>query len=188
MLPMGALLVIVCASVQASLQQLRIRPPFYHSSEVILSSEPSRVKSQLTFAREPPLCACMRNVAARFAMYRCTANLRLPSEPCCCCRDKLTNLPDPASRKRVVSLIAPYRRSTPRKALPSKTLMRYVRTVRLYVVSNGACSSYPWCALRLLSRSACHLYHTLGDKFSHAINLCLFPRTVFISLALNGFR
>jgi hypothetical protein len=39
----------------------------------------------------------------------------------------------------------------------------------------------------LLSRSACHLYHTLGDMVSHAINLYLFPRTVFISLALNAF-
>jgi hypothetical protein len=66
--------------------------------------------------------------------------------------------------------------------------MRYVRTVRVYVVlSNGACTSCPWTLLLVLSRSACHLYHTLGDMVSHAINLCLFPRTVFISLALNGF-
>ena len=31
----------------------------------------------------------------------------------------------------------------------------------------------------LLSRSACHLYHTLGDMVSHAINLYLFPQNGF---------
>ena len=65
--------------------------------------------------------------------------------------------------------------------------MRYVRTVRLYL-SRVMVLALPAPGLLsvLLSRSACHLYHTLGDKVSHAINLCLFPRTVLISLVINS--
>lgn len=75
---------------------------FFRGGKAIMSSEqPSLVRSETEFClRTASVRKCMRNVAARFAMYSCTANLLLPSPACFCCdEDELTNLPDSASRK-----------------------------------------------------------------------------------------
>jgi hypothetical protein len=193
------LFVIVCASLCSNCALAHSPTSILPRREASLSSEqPSRVKSQTDF--------CARTVSVLKHTSACVTWLqglpcplvpqtfffphplvfvvtKMNSRTCPIWRAATVPLPD--RNPFVVQQLRP--KALP-ASLPPQTLMRYVRTVRLYVVlSNGACTSCPWTSLRVLSRSACHLYHTLGDKVSHAINLCLFPRTVFISFALNGF-
>jgi hypothetical protein len=112
-----AWLVIVCASVQASLQQLRTRPTrppvFFRGSSSVSGAFTRQITTDfLTFAREPSLCAsaCVTWLQG----LPCTLvpqTFAFPYEPCsCCCDDCLTN-----------SRTCPIRRAA-KVRLPNRTL------------------------------------------------------------------
>lgn len=112
--------------------------------EVDLSPETFTRQIRTDFAREPSLCAsaCVTWLQG----LPCTPvpqTFVVPCEPCRCCCDELTNLPDSATRQSPPPSSHPFVVQHRQKPCPPKTLMRYVRTVRLYVLSNVACTSCP---------------------------------------------
>lgn len=134
----------VCAASHASsrhrlcnsLQQLRTRPtrpPF--RGHPVFGAFTRQITADFS-PRTVSVRSCIRNVAARFAMYSCPANLLLPF----CCDDELTNLPDSASRNRTLFPSVVHLRA---KALPTQNAHAICAHMRLYVLSNGACTSRP---------------------------------------------
>ena len=136
----------VCAASHASsrhrlcnsLQQLRTRPtrpPF--RGHPVFGAFTRQITADFS-PRTVSVRSCMRNVAARFAMYSCTANLLLPF----CCDDESTNHPDSASRYRTV-LRLPFVVHLRAKALLTQNAHAICAHMRLYVLSNGAGTSRP---------------------------------------------
>lgn len=174
-----------------SLQQLRTRPtrpPFFRGHPVSGAFTRQITTDFRTLAREPPLCAnacvtwlqglpCTLVPRTFFFPFVVTTNSRTCPIRRACKSSSLIATLFPSCTSTPPISPALQKRSCDMCALCGFTSSR---VMVLALPTPGLLSI-------LLSRSACQLYHTVGDKVSHAINLCLYPRTVFISLALNGF-